>query len=34
MTEAYTADAADKEVGKSTDWLLGLEVSIKKWEQT
>ena len=33
MSKGYTVDDARKEIGLSKDWLLGLEVSIKKWEQ-
>ena len=30
---AYTFEDAQREVGDSTDWSVGLEASIKKWEQ-
>lgn len=30
---AYTREDARIEVGTSTDWAIGLEASIKKWEQ-
>lgn len=29
----YTREDAKREVGNSKDWLVGLEASIKKWEQ-
>jgi len=29
----YTKEDAKREVGDSTDWIVGLEASIKKWEQ-
>lgn len=29
----YTRKDAEREVGTSTDWAIGLATSIKKWEQ-
>lgn len=33
MSDGYTVEDAKREIGPSTDWLLGLGVAIKKWEQ-